>query len=114
MRQSDGSLSAYRFMWLLVMFDLPVGTKLERRAATKFRLSLLDLGFEMSQFSVYMRFCVGKEQAAHRTREIANQVPPKGTVHILAVTDRQFEQMAVFRGRTKSHGNNAPSQLVLF
>lgn len=36
-RVNNPPLSAYRFMWLLVMFDLPVGTKAERRAATKSR-----------------------------------------------------------------------------
>ncbi|WP_197387472.1 CRISPR-associated endonuclease Cas2 [Ralstonia pseudosolanacearum] len=44
-------------MWLLTMFDLPVGTKAERKAATSFRHFLQDQGFEMAQFSVYMRFC---------------------------------------------------------
>ena len=57
-------------MWLVVLFDLPVGTKKERKAATKFRQHLLDLGFEMSQFSVYFRFCAGKEQADAYERKI--------------------------------------------
>ena len=57
------ALSGYRLMWMMVLFDLPVLTKKERKAATKFRKFLLDQGFEMSQFSVYMRFCAGKEQA---------------------------------------------------
>jgi CRISPR-associated protein Cas2 len=57
---NNPALSAYRFMWLLVMFDLPVGSKSERRSATKFRNWLLDQGYEMSQFSIYVRFCVGK------------------------------------------------------
>ena len=52
------ALSGYRMMWLYVMFDLPVGTKAERRAATRFRQSLLDDGFEMAQFSVYLRISV--------------------------------------------------------
>jgi CRISPR-associated protein Cas2 len=30
-------LSGYQLMWIFVMFDLPVGTKAEMRAATKFR-----------------------------------------------------------------------------
>lgn len=46
-------------MWMVVMFDLPVVEKAERKAATEFRNALLDMGFEMSQFSVYMRFCTG-------------------------------------------------------
>ena len=72
-RLNNPPLSAYRFMWLMVMFDLPVLTKLERRAATKFRQFLLDEGYEMSQFSIYMRFCVGKEQVDRRVRDIAKE-----------------------------------------
>ena len=47
-RLNNPPLSAYRFMWLLVMFDLPVITKPERTAATRFRQWLLDEGYEMS------------------------------------------------------------------
>jgi CRISPR-associated protein Cas2 len=114
MRQNDGALSAYRFMWLLVMFDLPVRSKSERRSATKFRQWLLDQGYEMSQFSIYMRFCVGKEQVHRRTRDIAKVVPQRGSIHILSVTDRQFAQMTVFRGRRRSRGRTSPDQLELF
>ena len=42
-------------MWILVLFDLPVTTKTERAKATHFRNALLDLGFEMVQFSVYIK-----------------------------------------------------------
>ena len=49
--------SGYQLMWILVMFDLPVGTKEQMRAATRFREYLLDEGFEMAQFSIYARFC---------------------------------------------------------
>ena len=55
-------LSGYRLMWMVVMFDLPVVEKAERKAATEFRNALLDMGFEMSQFSVYMRFCTSPAQ----------------------------------------------------
>ena len=57
---SATQLSGFRLMWIFVMFDLPVGTKAEMRAATKFREYLLDEGFEKSQFSVYARFCNGR------------------------------------------------------
>ena len=39
--------------WLIVIFDLPVTTKKERRLATKFRNDLLDEGYLMLQYSVY-------------------------------------------------------------
>ena len=56
-------LSGYRLLWLQVLFDLPVTTQKTRKAATRFRHFLLDQGFEMAQYSVYQRFCYGKEMA---------------------------------------------------
>lgn len=108
-------LSGYRIMWMVLMFDLPVMTKPQRKAATKFRQWLLDEGWEMSQFSVYLRWCVGKEQVDARLRAIARQVPKDGKVHVLSVTDKQFETMAAFRGPTREkRRKGTPEQLVLF
>ena len=109
------TLSGYRIMWMVLMFDLPVMTKPQRKAAAKFRQWLLDEGWEMSQFSVYLRWCVGKEQAQARLRGVARQVPSQGKVHVLTVTDRQFETMAVFRGLVRERGRKGtPEQLLLF
>ena len=46
------AISGVKLMWMIVMFDLPVGTDKERKRATKFINFLLDEGFSMSQFSV--------------------------------------------------------------
>lgn len=90
-------------------------TKPQRRAAMKFRQWLLDEGWEMSQFSIYMRWCVGKEQADGRLRLVAREVPKDGKVHVLMVTDKQFESMAVFRGPARQGGRRgSPDQLLLF
>lgn len=109
------TLSGYRIMWMVLMFDLPEMAKPQRGAAAKFRQWLLDEGWEMSQFSVYLRWCVGKEQADARIRIIARQVPQDGKVHVLVVTDRQLEAMAVFRGTIRAKGRKgAFEQLTLF
>jgi CRISPR-associated protein Cas2 len=107
-------LSGYRIMWMMVMFDLPVGTSEERRAATRFRNFLLDQGFEMAQFSVYMRFCAGKEQVEVHTRRIAENVPDRGKVHLLAFTDKQYENIVCFAGKLREPVRKIPDQLVLF
>ena len=86
-------LSAYRIMWLYVMFDLPVETKADRKKATKFRQDLLDMGFEMVQFSIYIRHCSGKERVETLIKAIKPRVPPKGSVHLLVITDKQFENI---------------------
>ena len=101
-------------MWLVVLFDLPVGTKKERKAATGFRQKLLDLGFEMTQFSVYLRFCAGKEQAASYERKVEQAMPSSGKVHIIAITDKQYENIRTYRGRKREQGFKNPNQFALF
>jgi CRISPR-associated protein Cas2 len=108
------ALSGYRIMWIFVLFDLPVGTKRERKAATKFRHSLLDLGFEMSQFSVYLKFCAGKEQAEAVARQVEAEMPPSGKVHFVSITDKQYENIRTYRGRKREPSSKMPSQLALF
>jgi CRISPR-associated protein Cas2 len=111
---SPPALSGYRIMWLVVLFDLPVGTKKERKAASGFRLKLLDLGFEMTQFSVYLRYCAGKEQAESYERKIEQFMPASGKVHIMAITDKQYENIRTYRGRKREQNPENPNQFALF
>jgi CRISPR-associated protein Cas2 len=108
------SLSGYRIVWLFVLFDLPVGTKKERKAATKFRHSLLDLGFEMSQYSVYLKFTAGKEQAEAVSRQVEAAMPTSGKVHMVQITDKQYENIRTYRGRKRERSPENPDQLALF
>jgi CRISPR-associated protein Cas2 len=101
-------------MWMLVMFDLPVGTPEERHDATKFRNFLLDLGFERTQYSIYLRFCKGKEQVETYSRKVETAVPEYGSVNLLAFTDKQYENIVRFRGKTKEATRKNPDQLALF
>jgi CRISPR-associated protein Cas2 len=107
-------LSAYRIMWLFVVFDLPVLTKPERKRATRFRQDLLDEGFSMMQFSVYLRFTGGKEQVEGLTRRIGRRVPKDGKVDFLTITDQQYAAMTSFRGGGRSEKPSKPTQLALF
>jgi CRISPR-associated protein Cas2 len=108
------ALSGYRIMWLFVLFDLPVGTKKERKSATKFRQSLLDLGFEMTQFSVYLKFCAGKEQAEAVARQVEFAMAPSGKVHLVQITDKQYENIRTYRGKKREPALKNPDQFALF
>ena len=59
-------------MWVLVFFDLPTETRLERKIASSFRKKLLDNGFAMFQFSIYMRFCASRENAEVHIKRTKN------------------------------------------
>jgi CRISPR-associated protein Cas2 len=101
-------------MWLFVLFDLPVGTKRERKAATDFRHALLDLGFEMSQFSVYIKYSAGKEQVDSLARQIEGAIPTSGKVHMVQITDKQYENVRTYRGKKREPSRKNPAQFNLF
>ena len=101
-------------MWLQVIFDLPVGSKKERKEASQFRLALLERGFEMEQFSVYLRCCPDKSFAEKIMRQIEGVLPESGSVKMLAFTDKQYENIRSFQGTTLGKSRKNPGQLQLF
>ncbi|HRI48146.1 MAG TPA: CRISPR-associated endonuclease Cas2, partial [Ignavibacteriaceae bacterium] len=70
----------YRIMWILVFFDLPTETKKERKEYTKFRKLLLNDGFTMFQFSIYIRHCSSRENLIVHVKKIKKHLPPDGHV----------------------------------
>ena len=100
-------------MWMVVMFDLPVLSKRQRKRAAKFRHELLDLGFEMAQYSVYMKFCGQREAAEALAKRVERHVPREGRVSILTLTDKQYGRMRVFVGGGKQTRETERGQLVL-
>ena len=102
-----------KFLWLFVFFDLPVGTKTERRLASKFRMFLKDDGFLMLQFSVYARICRGDDGAAVHIRRVTHALPTQGSVRALQVTDRQYARMHLLLGTQGKNEQSASQQLVL-
>ncbi|MEW5886950.1 MAG: CRISPR-associated endonuclease Cas2 [Pseudomonadota bacterium] len=107
-------LTGYRLMWMVVMFDLPVIEKVERKAATEFRNTLLDMGFEMSQFSVYMRSCTSPAQVDTYCKRVEAALPQGGRVSILQFTDKQYERIISFHGQAKQPAPKTPDQFDLF
>jgi len=101
-------------MWMLVLFDLPVMSKRDRKAASDFRKFLLDRGFTMAQFSVYFRLLSGKEAVESLQQTLKRKLPPKGKVDILAITDRQYEEIQSFSGGKLEQSRKNPPQLQLF
>ena len=95
------------------MFDLPVVKKKDRKYATKFRKTLLDNGFHMAQYSVYYRLLDGKEAITAMEKKIVNESPPNGSIHILTITDKQYENLRIYENR-KGKKPKKIQQLILF
>ena len=106
--------SAYRIMWILVLFDLPTNTKAERKAANKFRKDLEADGFNRFQFSIYIRHCSSRENMEVHKVRVRKLIPKDGYVAILAITDKQFADIEVFYCKKPVKGSSEPLQLELF
>lgn len=106
-------ISGYRILWMIVAFDLPVVEKHQRKAATAFRNYLLDEGFHMAQFSVYLRLLDGRDAAAALERRLQQRVPDEGSVQVITITDKQYENIRVYRGR-RAGRLEKQQQLALF
>lgn len=107
-------LNAYRVMWVLVFFDLPTETKKERKIYAKFRKDILTDGFQMFQFSIYLRHCSSRENADVHVKRVKKILPSKGHIGIICITDKQFGMMEIFRGQELVEGPETVQQLELF
>lgn len=103
-----------RFMRLIVFFDLPTTTKKDKKAYAKFRKFLIDNGFMMIQFSVYVRICKGADTVQTHETHLEKNIPPKGNVRALVITNAQYERIKILLGTEKYEEKIGERQLVLF
>ncbi len=108
------TFGGYQTMWVVVLFDLPTDTAEARKQYSLFRKSLLDDGFLMMQYSVYIRHCASEENAAVHTKRIKQWLPPDGEVRIMTITDKQFSRIQVFYGKIRAPTETPPEQISFF
>ena len=101
-------------MWCLVMFDLPVQTKIQRREATNFRNLLVESGYSMIQFSVYGKYSPTVQSNNSVERFIRMCLPAQGEVRIFHLTDHQWASATRFQSKKQKRNEVAPEQLSVF
>lgn len=106
--------SEYRVMWILVLFDLPTETKKDKKAYATFRKNLLRDGFNMFQFSIYVRHCASQENADVHIKRVKSFLPDYGHIGIICITDKQFGNIELFYGNKPEPPTAPGQQLELF
>jgi CRISPR-associated protein Cas2 len=107
--------TSYRIMRIIVLFDLPVMTPKERRAANQFRHFLIGDGFDMLQYSIYARICANSDIKDKHIQRVRREAPSEGSVRILSVTENQFTNMDILVGeKTSEERNLSAKQLAIF
>lgn len=104
---------SYRFMRMLVFFDLPTETMEDKRNYRKFRSGLLKLGFIMMQESVYCKLLMNST-ADQTVREAIRKIKPRnGIVQILTVTEKQFSKIEYLTGEFRTDIISSDERLVI-
>ena len=93
---------SYRFMRVLVMFDLPTESSIQRRNYRKFRKSLIKNGFIMMQESVYVKLAMNQGSADLMVKSIRKLCPEEGIVQVLQTTEKQFSKMEFLVGESQT------------
>ena len=101
-------------MWMLVLFDLPVVEKKERKEASDFRMFLLDQGFSMIQYSIYTKVLSSKDACSKYYGLIERNLPAQGKVDIITITDKQYENIKSYVGKMQKSRKNLSKQLLMF
>lgn len=110
-------MSAFRIMWLMLMFDLPTRSKKDRKRYQWFHKELEKEGYLMLQYSIYGKIFSSNESAKHgkrRIKEYINKNVKHGNIRILLFTDKQFSNMDIIIGKPSAEEENEPKQLLLF
>lgn len=105
---------SYRFMRLLIMFDLPTDTLEEKRDYRRFRKTLISNGFSMLQESVYTRLLLTPSMEQSVLAAIQKEKPAKGVVTSLLITEKQFSSMHYIVGEYHSEILDTDERLVIF
>lgn len=104
---------SYRFMRVLVFFDLPVITGENKRAYRKFRKYLLKNGFLMLQESVYCKLALNGTAVKSIVDNVHKNKPEEGLIQLLTVTEKQYAKMDIVIGETKSEVLDTDERLVI-
>ena len=104
---------SYRFMRMVVFFDLPTETAAERREYSRFRRLLVKNGFLMMQESVYSKIALNQNVATGICDSVKKQKPPSGLVQMLTVTEKQFAKMEMIVGKSHSSVVDSDERLLI-
>ena len=103
---------SYRFMRMIIMFDMPTDTLEDKKAYRKFRKFLLSEGFLIHQYSVYSRLLLNGNANSLLIDRLQANNPKKGNITILTVTEKQFARMIYLYGEKNTSIANTDSRLV--
>lgn len=103
---------SYRYMRLILMFDLPFDTPDDKKIYRHFRKFLLNEGFIMHQYSVYSKLLLNDTAAKAMENRLRKNNPKQGHITLLKVTEKQYARMIYLHGERDSSIANSDNRIV--
>ena len=104
---------SYRYMRILVMFDLPVTTLANRKNYTQFRKYLIKSGFLMVQESIYCKISPNSTSGDAIVENIRKNKPSEGNIQVLRITEKQYSKIEYIVGEKNHEVINDDRRLVI-
>ncbi len=104
---------SYRYMRILVMFDIPIATAEDKRTYRLFRKYLLQSGYLMMQESIYIKLVLNQTNAQLAIRSLYRNKPSVGLVQALTITEKQFSKMEYIIGTVESDVIDSTDRMVI-
>ena len=104
---------SYRFMRIVVFFDLPTLTDSDKREYRKFRKTLIKNGFVMMQESVYTRMVLNQTVQKTVIDTLRRNKPASGLVQVMVVTEKQFTGTINISGEYKTNVIDSDERLII-
>lgn len=103
----------YRYMRVIVLFDLPIKTSEDIRQYTKFRKYLLKSGFIMMQESVYCKLALNATVAESVVNNLRKNKPEAGLVQAMLLTEKQFQKIEFIVGTSQNNVLDSDERLIV-
>lgn len=106
-------MSDYRFMRIILFYDLPVLSDAEIRRYTRFRKYLLSQGYTMMQYSIYSKIFPNRDTVKWHVQDLERNLPPDGSVMAMLVTEKQYQSIKCLVGSKKALDRKITSKKLL-
>ena len=104
---------SYRYMRLLVFFDLPTITSLDKKEYRQFRKFLIKDGFIMMQESVYSKLTLNQSVLNSEMKRVREHSPKKGIVEMLSITEKQYARIEYLICEKTSNVEDSDERLLI-
>ncbi len=105
---------SFRFMRIILFFDLPMVTKEDIRRYNRFHKFLIKEGFIMIQYSVYAKLALNKSIISQVKKRLDKNKPPNGNIAILEITEKQFAGIQWILGQKVSYVLDTTDKVTIY